>query len=86
LRGARDLSKPRIGYIDLYWPPAEKAQPMRMPFWPAPLFGSRETVRAGIDPSSWKPPPTKLMVFSDAQAARLRSFELIGQARQKPSP
>jgi luciferase family oxidoreductase group 1 len=80
LRGARGLSQPPIDDIEPYWSPVEKAQAMRM--LARAIYGSPETVRAGINALVAETGADELMVVSDVydHPARLRSFERIAAA------
>jgi luciferase family oxidoreductase group 1 len=80
LRGARGLSQPPIDDIETYWSPVEKAQATRM--LARAIYGSPETVRAGIGALVAETGADELMVVSDVydHPARLRSFELIAAA------
>jgi luciferase family oxidoreductase group 1 len=87
LRGARGLSQPPIDDIETYWSPMEKEQATRM--LARAIYGSPETVRAGINALVAETGADELMVVSDVydHPARLRSFELIaaaGKAGEKP--
>jgi luciferase family oxidoreductase group 1 len=81
-RGLRGLSEPPIDDIETYWTPIEKAQVTRM--LARSIFGSAETIRAGIDALLAETGADELMVVSDVydHAARLRSFELIAAAHE----
>jgi luciferase family oxidoreductase group 1 len=81
-RGLRGLSQPPIDDIETYWTPIEKAQVTRM--LARSIFGSAETIRAGIDALLAETGADELMVVSDVydHAARLRSFELIAPAHE----
>jgi luciferase family oxidoreductase group 1 len=76
-RGARGLSQPPIDDIETYWTPLEKAQATKM--LARSIYGSPETVRAGIDALTAETGADELMIVSDVydHSARLRSFELI---------
>lgn len=79
-RGARGLSQPPIDDIESYWSPTEKRQAMGM--LARSIYGSRETVRAGIDDLLRETGADELMIVSDVydHQSRLRSFELIAEA------
>ncbi len=76
-RGARGLSKPPIDDIETYWTPTEKVQAMRM--LQRSIYGSPETVKAGIAALVAETRADELIVVSDVydHALRLRSFEMI---------
>lgn len=76
-RGARGLSKPPIDDIEAYWTPTEKVQAMRM--LQRSIYGSPETVKAGIAALVAETRADELIVVSDVydHALRLRSFEMI---------
>lgn len=80
LRGARGLSKPPIDDIETYWSAAEKAQASQM--LAVSIYGSRETVRRGIDQLLERTRADELIIVSDVfdHDARLRSYELIAEA------
>lgn len=80
LRGARGLSKPPIDDIETYWSAAEKAQAAQM--LAVSIYGSRETVRRGIDQLRERTRADELIIVSDVfdHDARLRSYELIARA------
>lgn len=80
LRGARGLSKPPIDDIEAYWSAAEKAQALQM--LAVSIYGSRETVRRGIDQLLERTRADELIIVSDVfdHDARLRSYELIAEA------
>lgn len=80
LRGARGLSKPPIDDIETYWSPAEKAQASQM--LAVSIYGSRETVRRGIEQLLERTRADELIIVSDVfeHEARLRSYELIAEA------
>jgi len=79
-RGARGLSKPPIDDIETYWSPMEKRQAMGM--LARSIYGSPDTVRAGIDALVKETRADELIVVSDVfdHQARLRSVDLIAQA------
>jgi len=79
-RGARGLSKPPIDDIETYWSPMEKRQAMGM--LARSIYGSPDTVRAGIDALIKETRADELIVVSDVfdHQARLRSVDLIAQA------
>ncbi len=81
-RGARGLSGPPIDDIDLYWSAAEKRQAMQM--LERSIFGSVETVRAGIAALVAETGADELMIVSDVydHDLRLRSYRLIAEAAQ----
>jgi luciferase family oxidoreductase group 1 len=76
-RGARGLSKPPIDDIETYWTPTEKLQALRM--LQRSIYGSPETVKAGIAALVAETRADELIVVSDVydHALRLRSFEMI---------
>ena len=76
-RGERGLSKPPIEDIEAYWTQMEKKQAQHM--LSRSIYGSPETVRAGIDALIAETGADELMIVSDVyeHAARLRSYELI---------
>ena len=80
LRGARGLSKPPIDDIEAYWSAAEKAQASQM--LAISIYGSRDTVRQGIDQLLARTRADELIIVSDVfdHDARLRSYELIAEA------
>jgi len=80
LRGARGLSKPPIDDIEAYWSAAEKAQASQM--LAVSIYGSRDTVRQGIDQLLARTRADELIIVSDVfdHDARLRSYELIAEA------
>jgi len=80
LRGARGLSKPPIDDIETYWSAAEKAQASQM--LAVSIYGSRDTVRQGIDQLRARTQADELIIVSDVfdHGARLRSYELIAEA------
>jgi luciferase family oxidoreductase group 1 len=80
LRGVRGLSQPPIDDIETYWTPSEKAHAMLM--LARSIYGSPQTVRAGIDALVAETAADELMVVSDVyhHPARLRSFELIAES------
>jgi luciferase family oxidoreductase group 1 len=79
-RGARGLSQPPIDDIDTYWSLTEKAQAAGM--LARSIYGSPETVRAGIAALVVETGAGELMVVSDVydHDARLRSLEIIAQS------
>ncbi|MDX6752597.1 LLM class flavin-dependent oxidoreductase [Geminicoccaceae bacterium 1502E] len=79
-RGARGLSQPPIDDIESYWSAMEKMQVMQM--LARSIVGSPATVRASIEALVEETGADELIVVSDVydHAARLRSFELIGEA------
>lgn len=87
-RGQRGLSKPPIADIETYWTPDEKIQAKQWLY--RSIYGSRETVTAGIERLIAETGADELMIVSDVfdHAKRLRSFELIAEATQafNPSP
>jgi len=80
LRGARGLSKPPIDDIETYWSAAEKAQASQM--LAVSIYGSRDTVRQGIDQLRARTQADELIIVSDVfdHGTRLRSYELIAEA------
>ncbi|WP_425405070.1 LLM class flavin-dependent oxidoreductase [Hwanghaeella sp.] len=80
VRGTRGLSKPPIDDIETYWSPMEKAQAGRM--LARSIYGSPETVRAGLEALVKETGADELIVVSDVfdHQARLRSFDLIAEA------
>lgn len=80
VRGTRGLSKPPIEDIETYWSPMEKAQAGRM--LARSIYGSPETVRAGLEALVKETGADELIVVSDVfdHQARLRSFDLIAEA------
>jgi luciferase family oxidoreductase group 1 len=80
-RGTRGLSKPPIDDIDGYWSATERAQAMHM--LSRSIYGSVETVRAGLAALVEETGADELMIVSDVfeHAARRRSIELIADAR-----
>ncbi len=87
-RGQRGLSKPPIADIETYWTPDEKIQAKQWLY--RSIYGSRETVTAGIERLIAETGADELMIVSDVfdHAKRLRSFELIAEAVKafNPSP
>ncbi len=83
-RGARGLSRPPIDDIETYWTPAEKAQAQQM--LARSIYGSRDTVRAGLDALVVETGADEIMIVSDVydHSTRLRSFELIAEAYRSP--
>ncbi len=83
-RGARGLSRPPIDDIETYWTPAEKAQAQQM--LARSIYGSRDTVRAGLDALVAETGADEVMIVSDVydHPTRLRSFELIAEAYRSP--
>jgi luciferase family oxidoreductase group 1 len=83
-RGARGLSRPPIDDIETYWTPAEKAQARQM--LARSIYGSRATVRAGLDALVAETGADEIMIVSDVydHPTRLRSFELIAEAYRSP--
>ncbi|HEV2653260.1 MAG TPA: LLM class flavin-dependent oxidoreductase, partial [Rhizomicrobium sp.] len=83
-RGARGLSRPPIDDIETYWTPAEKAQAQQM--LARSIYGSRNTVRAGLDALVAETGADEIMIVSDVydHPTRLRSFELIAEAYRSP--
>jgi luciferase family oxidoreductase group 1 len=81
LRGSRGLSHPPIDDIESYWSLPEKTRAMRM--LARSIVGSVDTVRAGIDAFAKETDADEPIVVSDVydHALRLRSFELIAEAR-----
>jgi luciferase family oxidoreductase group 1 len=79
VRGTRGLSQPPIEDIEDYWSPAEKAHVQRM--LERSVYGSPDTVRAGIDALVAETGADELMIVSDVydHPARLRSFQLIAE-------
>ena len=79
-RGARGLSQPPIDNIDDYWSPMEKAQAAQM--LAHSIYGSPETVRAGVEALVARTGADELMIVSDVfdHQARLRSFEIIAES------
>jgi luciferase family oxidoreductase group 1 len=80
LRGVRGLSQPPIDDIETYWRPMEKAHAMQM--LARSIYGSPETVHAGIEALIAETGADELMIVSDVyeHKARLRSFELIAES------
>jgi luciferase family oxidoreductase group 1 len=76
-RGERGLSQPPINDIETYWTPMEKMRAQHM--LSRSIYGSPETVRAGIDALIAETGADELIIVSDVydHAARLRSYELI---------
>lgn len=83
-RGARGLSKPPIDDIETYWSPQEKIQAMRM--LARSIYGSPDTVKAGLDALVKETGADELIVVSDVfdHQARLYSLDLIAQAAGLP--
>lgn len=79
-RGARGFSKPPIDDIEDYWSPAERAQAGHM--LSHSIYGSRDTVAAGIAALVAKTGADELMIVSDVydHAARMRSLEIIANS------
>jgi len=79
-RGKRGLSQPPIDDIETYWSPMEKAQAMGM--LARSIYGSPETVRAGLASLIRETAADELMIVSDVydHAARLTSYRLISEA------
>jgi luciferase family oxidoreductase group 1 len=86
LRGTRGLSQPPIDDIDSYWSPAEKAQAESM--LARSIIGSLATVRAGLTALLEETGADELMIVSDiyTHQERLRSFQLIAEAKAAMSP
>ena len=80
-RGARGLSQPPIDDIETYWTPREKMQAQHM--LARSIYGSPDTVRAGIEALVAETKADELMIVSDVydHHARLRSFELIAKTQ-----
>jgi len=80
-RGARGLSQPPIDDIETYWTPREKMQAQRM--LARSIYGSPDTVRAGIEALVAETEADELMIVSDVydHQERLRSFELIAKTQ-----
>ncbi len=80
LRGARGQLQPPIDDIEGYWTPAEKAHASRM--LACSFVGSPATVRAGLAQFSKATAADEIIVTAGifAQAARLRSYELLADA------
>jgi luciferase family oxidoreductase group 1 len=78
-RGARGLSKPPIDDIETYWSPMEKVQAQG--FLARAIYGSAETMRAGIAALVAETGADELMIVSDVfdHAARRRSYEIIAE-------
>lgn len=78
--GRRGLSRPPIADIETYWSPSERAQAQRM--LARSIFGSPDTVRAGLQAFIAETGVDEVMIVSDAydHQARLRSIELIAEA------
>jgi luciferase family oxidoreductase group 1 len=85
IRNARGLSKPPIDDIESYWTPYEKAEVSR---WLAcSVYGSPETVRAGVERLLERTQADELMIVSDVfeHTERLKSYELIAGAVKTPA-
>src|SRR5690606_15690729 len=82
-RGARGLSRPPIDDIETYWTPTEKMQAMGM--LRRSIYGSPETVKAGIAALVAETRADELIVVSDVydHALRLRSFEMIAETQRE---
>jgi luciferase family oxidoreductase group 1 len=80
VRGTRGLSQPPIDDMEDYWSPMEKAHVQRM--LERSIYGSPQTVRAGIDALVAETGADELMIVSDVyeHPARLRSFQLIAES------
>jgi len=78
-RGERGLSKPPIDDIEAYWLPHEKRQAQGM--LACAIYGSRETVRKGMEELIARTRADELMIVSDVfdYDKRLRSFEMIAE-------
>ena len=76
-RGAHGLSQPPIDDIETYWTPREKMQAQHM--LARSIYGSPDTVRAGIEALIAETGADELMIVSDVydHSNRLRSFDLI---------
>lgn len=85
-RGARGLSRPPIDDIDAYWTPAERAQAAG--FLARSIVGGRDTVAQDIAALVAETGADELLIVSDVfdHAARLRSYELIAEARAMVAP
>lgn len=79
-RGRRGLSQPPIADIESYWTPMERAQASRM--LARSIYGSVETVRAGLADLLSETGADELMIVSDVydHQKRLRSFAGIAEA------
>jgi luciferase family oxidoreductase group 1 len=79
-RGVRGLSRPPIADIETYWTPMEKAQARQ--WLQRSIYGSRQTVTAGIEALVAETGVNELMIVCDVfdHAKRLKSFELIAEA------
>jgi len=78
-RGERGLSRPPIEDIETYWLPHEKRQAQGM--LDVSIYGSRETVRKGMEALIARTKADELMIVSDVfdHEKRLRSFEMIAE-------
>jgi len=78
-RGERGLSRPPIDDIETYWLPHEKRQAQGM--LDVAIYGSRETVRKGMEALIAHTKADELMIVSDVfdHEKRLRSFEMIAE-------
>ncbi len=85
LRGTRLPSKPPIDDIETYWTPLEKIHVQQK--LACAVYGSPDTVRAGVAKLVERTGADELMIVSDVydHADRLRSFELIAASLQ-PDP
>ena len=81
-RGARELTRPPIDNIEDYWTPHEKAQASQM--LSHSIYGSPETVRAGLQALARRTAADELMIVSDTFdfGHRLRSFRMIADAAE----
>jgi len=84
VRGTRGLSQPPIDDIETYWTLPEKAHVQRM--LERSIYGSPDSVRAGIDALVAETGADELMIVSDVyhHPARLRSFQLIAESIARP--
>jgi luciferase family oxidoreductase group 1 len=82
LRRSRGLLQPPIDDIDSYWTPAENAQASNMLRYA--FVGSEKSVRDGLERCIAATGADEVMVASAIydHAARLRSYEILGQIAQ----
>ena len=82
VRGTRGQLRPPIDDIESYWTPQEKAHVSRM--LSRAFVGSRETVAKGLSAFIEETGADEVIVASAIydHAARLRSYEILAEARQ----
>jgi alkanesulfonate monooxygenase SsuD/methylene tetrahydromethanopterin reductase-like flavin-dependent oxidoreductase (luciferase family) len=81
-RGARGQLQPPIDDIESYWSPHEKAQASGM--LACSFVGSPETIRRGLEDFIARTQADELIVAAAIydHAKRLRSYEILAQARE----